>query len=146
MDGILREYGVNSVSELFAKAEGAVESYNRKVLNYDALRATLYDLDQQESIIVECNAKIAKIDNELLPTAVQQQAEIEAKVADIKAEYENLATTYFAGESARDLLLKLQVVEKEYETVEKKDVRVLGDGVIMKMKLLRILLMKKKQW
>ena len=120
MDGILREYGVNSVAELFAKAEGAVESYNRKVLNYDALRATLYDLDQQESIIVECNAKIAKIDNELLPTAVQQQAEIEAKVADIKAEYENLATTYFAGESARDLLLKLQVVEKEYETLEKE--------------------------
>ena len=120
MEEILREYGVKSVSELFAKAESAVENYNRKVLNYDALRATLYDLDHQEGIIVECNAKIAKIDNELLPAAIKQQFELQEKVADIKAEYDNLSSMYFLGESARELLLKLQVVEKEYETLEKE--------------------------
>ena len=120
MEEILRDYDVKSISELFAKAENAVENYNRKVLSYDALRATLYELDKQEGIVVECNAKIAKIDNELLPSVVKKQAELQAKVADIKVEYENLSATYFAGESARELLLKLQVVEKEYETLEKE--------------------------
>ncbi len=116
---VLKEYNVDSIVALFDLTRKAVASSNelvKKVDLYNKKKAEFDKLNANNAIIAE---QIKNIDNVLLPQEVELLGSLEGLINETKAVYDEVGA-YFNGESAIALLEKLQVVENEYEALEKE--------------------------
>ncbi len=119
IDGVLKEYKVGSIAELFALTGKAVADSNeliKKVDLYNKKRAELLKLQEANNLIVE---QIKDIDTVQLPRELKISAELEQLIVETKVAYDAMGS-YYQGESAIALLEKLQVIENEYEQIEKE--------------------------
>lgn len=115
--GVLAEYKVSSISELFALARKAVEDSNaliQKVDYYNKKKAELQKIQEANNLIVE---QIKDIDSVSLPKELEILSEIENLLVETKVSYDAL-NAYYKDKDAITCLQELQVTEGEYEKVE----------------------------
>ena len=117
VDAILADFGVTSLQELYQKTQNAADEYGnflRNLNDFHEVDAELRRLQENNAHVVESYNKLAK---EVLPAAKEKYAVLNKELTETVAEYEKLQSV-FNGENAEDLLLKLQILEKEYDAVE----------------------------
>ena len=119
INGVLKEYNVATIEELFALAQQAIansNSYLRKVNLYNVKKAQLANATELNDSIVD---QINNIDTVSLPKENEVVKALESLIVDTRTAYDQMAG-YYNGESAIELLGKLQIVEKEYEAIEQE--------------------------
>lgn len=114
---VLKEYGASDIPDLFARARAAVETGKEMTRNIDRFRLADAEIRKFEEANAKILDRIRKIDSEDLPAETAAMEAGRQKAANADAELERLRP-YFKGEDVNELLLKLQVVEKEYEATE----------------------------
>ena len=117
IDGVLKEYSVNSIAELFALAEKAVKEGNELTVKVDDYRKLSGEFEKLKDEVALIDGEIERIGNELLPAEWQYRDEISKEVAEIEKLYV-ACNVHFNGESASELLKKLEIVDEEYEKLE----------------------------
>ena len=117
IDGVLKDYSVDSIAALFALVEKAVKDGNaliKKVDGYRELTGEVRRLGEEEALL---DGEIDRINNELLPAEWQVRDGISKEIAEIEKLYV-ACSVHFNGENAGDLLEKLGIIEEEYEKLE----------------------------
>lgn len=116
---ILDEYNCMSIAEMFAKVKEAADNSNMLTLAIDDYHET----DAKLRAAKEADAVISEALNKLVATSIPAETERLNSLLDefkrLTAEYEKLQS-FLNGENADQLLMKLQVVDKEYETLEQE--------------------------
>ncbi|MFA5449180.1 MAG: hypothetical protein WC292_01910 [Clostridia bacterium] len=114
---ILVEYDAKDIAELFDMVKKAVENSNNLTLTIDRYRANeteLRGLTEAEAIIV---AELQKLTDTLIPAQTDKLKALLDEAAKRGADYEGVQHI-LNDEKAEDLLIKLQVIEDEYEKLE----------------------------
>ncbi len=119
IQGVLKEYGVNTIIALFDLTGKAVANSNALIKKVDLLNVKKAELAKLQEVNAILNAQIKNVDTVLLPQEVELAGELESLINETKSAYDAMGS-FFNGESAIALLEKLQVVESEYETIEKE--------------------------
>lgn len=117
IDGVLQAYSADSIAELFAMVEKAVRDGNELTVKVDNYRKLSGEADRLAEEVAFIDAEIDRISNELLPAEWQHRDEISKEVSEIEKLYV-ACNVYFNGESAGDLLKKLEIIDDEYEKLE----------------------------
>ncbi len=119
IDNILAEYNAASIEELFEKTKQAIEKskiLQQKVDNFKELEKD-FQKQMEAKRILEENLLI--IGNEKIPVEDNIIKTLSEEIADMKTKYTKFKK-FYGDESATDLLKKIQVVDKEYESIEKE--------------------------
>ncbi len=117
INGVLAEYKVASIKELFDLARKAIADSNaliQKVDYYNKKKAEFIKISEANNLIVD---QIKNIDTALLPRELEITAEIESLLVESKAAYDAMSS-YYKEKDAITLLQELQVTESEYEKAE----------------------------
>ena len=117
IDGVLKEYKVASIAELFDLARKAISDSNaliQKVDYYNKKKAELQKIQEANNLIVE---QIKDIDTVSLPRELEISTVVENLLVETKSEYDAMSS-YYKEKNAITLLQELQVSESEYEKVE----------------------------
>lgn len=119
IDNILKEYNVSSIEELFEKTNQAIEKsklLQQRVDRYKELEKE-YQKQTEARKILEASLKV--IDTEKIPVEDNIIKSLSQEVADMKTKYVKFKK-FYGNESATDLLRKVEVLDKEYEALEKE--------------------------
>ena len=117
--GVLAEYKVGTIQELFDLARKAIADSNlliQKVDYYNKKKAELQKIQEANNLVVE---QIKNIDSVSLPQELEISHTLENLLVETKAEYDSMSS-YYKDKDAITLLQELQVTESEYEKVEKE--------------------------
>lgn len=114
IDDVLAEYSVDSIAALFALVDKAVKDGNALTIKVDRYRKLSGEVECMGKEVAFIDAEIKRIGSELLPAESQKRSDIANEVSEIEKLY-LACNVHFNGESAGDLLKKLEVIEEEYE-------------------------------
>lgn len=119
IDKILLEYNVKTIEELFEKTKQAIEKSKQLQQKVDKYKELEKDFQTQTEAkrILAANLKVIgdskiPVEDNLIKTLGQELASMMTKYVNYKK--------FYGEETATDLLRKVQVVDKEYESLEKE--------------------------
>jgi len=114
---ILGDFGARSTEELYQKTRDAADSYKlflRGLNEFHETDAELRKLAENNALTIAGYNKLTK---EILPAAKEQLAVLNKELTELDSAYEKLLPL-FNEENAGDILVKLQILDKEYAKVE----------------------------
>ena len=117
IDGVLKTYGAENIPALFALVEKAVRDSKALTHKVDRYRELTGEEKRLNEMLDTIGSEIDRIDDEKLPAARAGREELRKQISEKDRYYRDCAV-YFDGEKASDLLVKLEVVDAEYETAE----------------------------
>lgn len=117
IDAILADYGVTSLAELYQKTRKAAEDYKQFIINLNDLHDVDAELRRQKEANISIANSYNKLSQEIIPAAKEKAAVLDKELRELMGEYEKMQAI-LNDEKACDLLIKLQIIEKEYEITE----------------------------
>ncbi|HOL61366.1 MAG TPA: hypothetical protein PLS05_05775 [Clostridia bacterium] len=117
INAILAEFGAATLADLYAKTLAAAEESTKIIRNlsdFHQVDAELRRLQENNNNIVSAYNRLSQ---ELLPAEKERFAALHKELVEIVAKYETIQPV-LNGENAEDLLVKLQIVERELERTE----------------------------
>ena len=102
---------------MFALVEKAVRDSKALTHKVDRYRELTGEEKRLNEMLDTIGSEIDRIDDEKLPAARAGREELRKQISEKDRYYRDCAV-YFDGEKASDLLVKLEVVDAEYETAE----------------------------
>lgn len=114
---ILKEYGAKDVQDLFNMLKALIEKSKQLTYNLDKYHANEIELAKLQESYALIHGDLTKLNDVVVPEEKQSLASYGEQYRAASEQYEKLQPV-LNGANATELLLKQQVVDKEYETIE----------------------------